>query len=91
MAAWRSKLVRLLVVYFAGFATAIYTLAPEPEKQARRGRDKDLAYATFKSDKLAKSFNSGMHKCIDLGKDAASRAGKLIRHKLNERELLTDR
>jgi len=31
MGAWRSKFIFLLIVYFAGFATAIYILVPVPE------------------------------------------------------------
>jgi hypothetical protein len=87
MAAWRRKLVFLLVVYFAGFATAIYTLAPGPKKRARRSSGKDSALAALQSDEFAKSFNRGMHKCIDFSKDAACRAGKFIKHKLDESEL----
>ena len=87
MAAWRRKLVVLLIVYFAGFATAIYTLAPGPKKQARRPGKKNSALAAVKSDEFAKSFNTGMHKCIDFSKDAAWRAGRFIKDKLDEREL----
>jgi len=84
MCGWRSKLIFLLVVYFSGFATAVYTLAPPPEKSAPQAGGKDLTYAAFKSDEFAKSFNAGMHKCIDLGKDFAWRAAKMMKEKLDE-------
>ncbi len=82
MRTWRGKFVFLLVVYFAGFATAIYTLAPVPEN---RIRNKSFASSVFKSDGFAQSFNSAMHKCVDFGKDVACRTGKLIKQKYNNR------
>ena len=84
MCGWRSKLILLLVVYFSGFATAVYTLAPAPEKSAYQAGAKDFTYPAFKSDAFAKSFNAGMHKCIDLGKEFAWRAAKLMKEKLDE-------
>jgi len=85
MSSWRTKLIFLLVVYFAGFATAIYTLAPAPEKRAHQHREKQFAYAAIKSDRFAKSFNRGMHKAIDFGKDATRSAGAFLKQKLDER------
>jgi hypothetical protein len=86
MRGWRGKIIFLLVVYFAGFATAIYCLAPVPEDQANQSTEKrGFAHSVLKSDEFAKSFSSGMHKCIDYGKDAASRAGEFIRQKFDER------
>lgn len=82
MRTWRGKFVFLLVVYFAGYATAIYTLAPVPEK---RTRSKSVASSMFKSDDFAKSFNSAMHKCVDFGKEVALRTGKRMKQKINER------
>jgi len=85
MRGWRSKVIFLLVVYFAGFATAIYFLAPAPENQTNASIDKGLAYSVLKSNEFAKSFNSGMHKCIDFAKEAALRVGELIKQKLDEK------
>ena len=83
----RGKFVFLLIVYFAGFATAIYTLAPVPENQASRFSEKSFTSSAFKSDEFAQSFNTGMHKCLDFGKDFAWRMGKFIKQKLDERQL----
>jgi len=85
MRSWRIKLIFLLIVYFAGFATAVYTLAPVPENQAYRSSEKSFVYSALKSDDFAQSFNTGMHKCIGFGKDAAWRVGKFIKQKLNEK------
>lgn len=86
MGGWRSKIIFLLVVYFAGFATAIYCLAPVPEKYAASSEEKGFVYSVFKSDDFAQSFNSGMHKCLEFGKGAAKQAGKFIKQELDERQ-----
>jgi hypothetical protein len=85
MGGWRSKLIFLLIVYFAGFATAIYCLAPAPDEKARRPSEKGFAYSALKSDEFAKSFNVGMHKCLYYGKDAAQRASVFLKQKLDDR------
>jgi len=86
MGTWRGKLILLLVVYFAGFATAIYTLAPTPENQAARFSEKSFTYSALKTDEFAQSFNSGMHKCLDFSKELACRMGKFIKQKIDERQ-----
>lgn len=86
MRGWRIKFIFLLIVYFAGFATAIYTLAPTPENKAGRSREKGFAHSSLKSDEFAKSFNTGMHKCIDFGKDAALRTAKFLKQKFDEKQ-----
>ena len=94
MRGWRIKFVFLLIVYFGGFATAIYTLAPVPENNAAR-RPSLVAQVTghesrITSQEFAQSFNSGIHKCIDFGKDAAWRTAKFIKQKIDQRQLRTD-
>jgi hypothetical protein len=86
---WRSKFIFLLIVYFAGFATAIYTLAPAPENTKpfslgaligpRSGQTERLT-----SEEFVESFNAGMHKCVEFGKAAALHAAKLIKEKMKE-------
>jgi hypothetical protein len=85
MRGWATKLTFFLIVYFAGFATAIYMLAPVPESQARQSHKKSFVHSAFKSDEFAKSFNQGMHKSIDFSKNAACRVGKFIKQKLNDK------
>ena len=84
MGGWRVKLIFVLVVYFAGFATAIYSLAPAPEGQSYQGGEKSLVGSALKSDEFAQSFNAGMHKCLDFARDVAWRAGRFIKQKLDE-------
>ena len=95
MRGWRIKFVFLLIVYFAGFATAIYTLAPVDEKNTKASvgsffsrnttDEKDSVFSALKSDDFAKSLNTGMHKCVDFGKEAAWRTGKFIKRKIEEK------
>jgi len=83
MRGWKAKLVFLLIVYFAGFATAIYCLAPAPEAQVG---EEGFAHSAVKSEQFAQAFNVGMHKCLDFAKDATLRMSSFIRQKLNERQ-----
>ena len=89
MRGWRTKFIFLLIVYFAGFATAIYTLAPEPDNEARisqKSSHRSFAHSTFNSEQFTKSVNSGIHKCIDLSKEAACRIAEFIKEKIEERQ-----
>ncbi len=98
MPRWRMKFVLILAAYFAGFATAIYCLAPVPQDQtqmlysysdaaaASKNSEKGFVYSAFKSDEFAKSFSGGMHRCVDYAKDAAERAGKFIKQKYDQRQ-----
>ncbi len=86
MRGWRIKLIFLLIVYFAGFATAIYTLAPVPENQSRQSSEKTFVNSVLKSNEFAQSFNAGMHRFLGSAKDAAWRAGRFIRQKSQESE-----
>ena len=84
MRGWRSKFIFTLLVFFAGFATAIYTLAPAPEDKAIGHSDKNSPQAKFNSEEFVKDFNSGIHKCLEFGKEAAQRTAKLLKEKLKE-------
>ena len=83
MRGWKTKLVFLLIVYFAGFATAIYCLAPAPEAQPG---EESFTLSAVKSNQFAQSFNVGMHKCLDFAKDATLRVSSFIKQKLDERQ-----
>jgi len=86
---WRSKLVFLLIVYFAGYATAIYTLAPVPENKNVQHANSSFTFSALKSDKFAQSFNVEMRRCLDLAKDAAQKAGRFIKQKIDENHIKT--
>ena len=84
MRGWRSKFIYTLIVFFAGFATAIYTLAPAPKDKAFRYSNRSSPQSSFDSEKFVKDFNSGMHKCLAFGKEAALRTAKLVKDKVKE-------
>jgi hypothetical protein len=80
MGSWRGRLVFILIVYFAGFATAIYCLVPvEPELAHRQTDQYGFVHSVFKSDDFAQSFNDNMHKCINYAKNTASRVTEYIK------------
>jgi len=94
---WRTKFVFLLIVYAAGFATAVYCLAPTPDQKVQPPRqlagtsnavqhvwESAQVGSTLKSQELIKSFNSGMHKCIGFSKEAVAEAAKLLQTKIDE-------
>ena len=81
---WRTKFVFMLIVYFAGFATAIYCLAPAPEQASGKSGSRTFADKALKSDEFARSLNSGMHKAIDFSKEVATHAAEMIREKIDE-------
>ncbi len=78
---WSNKLIFLFIVYFAGFATAIYCLAPVPDEYQQDETERTFAYSAIKSDEFARSFNSGMRKCVSFTKDAAIRAGDYLKER----------
>jgi len=90
MQGWRRRLIFLLIIYFAGFATAIYCLAPVPENQAGQPREKSFVNSALKSDEFAQSFNAGMHKCMDFARDAARHMGRFVKQKLDDREAMVE-
>jgi hypothetical protein len=81
---WRTKFIFLLIVYFSGFATAIYMLAPAPEGSAEKSFGNISSASAFDSQEFAKSFNTGMHKCLAFGKEAAWHTAEFIKEKLKE-------
>ena len=82
---WRGKIVLLLIFYSAGFATAIYCLAPVPQEQAALYGEKGFPQSAIKSDWFAKSANVTLRKLLDFSKDAAVRTTDYIKQKANEK------
>ena len=83
---WRNKLIFLLVVYFAGFATAVYCLAPAPQGTGNQSGEKSLAHLAFKSEEFATALNKGLHKLIDFSKTAALYTSDIIKQEYNQRK-----
>jgi len=85
MRGWRNKLLVLLFVYSAGFATAIYALVPGSydlaEEQGRPTAPKSFVVSFLKSDDFAHRFRVAMDKCLDLGQDASRKAADIFAEK----------
>ncbi|MDO8302653.1 MAG: hypothetical protein Q7T18_05380 [Sedimentisphaerales bacterium] len=83
---WRNKVLVVLIVYFIGFATAIYALAPVSTQAAGptvpNSRSQSFSHSLLKSDEFALKFNSGMRTCLKAGSDAAMRTGEFIKGKV---------
>ena len=58
---WRSKFIFLLIVYFAGFATAIYYLAPSG-REGCQGQDYQAGSYSSSSDNESQSSGSALFK-----------------------------
>jgi len=86
MRGFRSKFILLLIVYFAGFATAIYTLEPVPDNEnAADSSQHSFAASALKSDEFARDCSRSLHKCADFLKEITCRAGDFIKEKIEER------
>ncbi|HON90695.1 MAG TPA: hypothetical protein PK373_07945 [Sedimentisphaerales bacterium] len=81
---WRTKFIFLLIVYCAGFVTAVYCLAPTPEQGTRGSLGLAGMAGTIKSEELAKSVSSGIHKCVDLGQEAAAQLARRIQAQIGK-------
>ncbi len=84
MRGFRGKFILLLIVYFAGFATAIYTLAPVPDSENSSQSEHSFAHSALKSDEFAQKFNVQLHRCIDFIREKSCEAGEYIKEKINE-------
>ncbi len=77
MGRWRAKLVTTMVVYSAGFLTAIYFLGPGPKSSTDMFK---LPEGTsFDRERVLRKVNAGLHGAVDLGKDAAKHMAAVIK------------
>jgi len=86
---WRSKLLLALIIYFAGFATAVYYLAPASDRpnsgESRAGGFGFGGRASqFKSEEFAEVAGANVRKLVSFAEEKAVELGKLIRTKLAE-------
>jgi uncharacterized membrane protein len=85
----KSKFIFLLIAYFAGFATAIYCLAPSAgQNEIEQAGKEILAESACKSEQFAQSFNSKMHIVLDYAKGASKGAsrhlGRFIKQQIKQ-------
>jgi hypothetical protein len=84
MVGFRTRFFFLLIVYFAGFATAVYVLSPTPEAGNSDTMQAENFKSVLNSGQFTEAINTGMLKCVGLGKEIAGRASVLIKEKLEE-------
>ena len=88
---WRSKLLFILIVYFAGFATAVYFLAPVDEEMAASVNsnesyrsDESYQHRQFDTEQFAQATSARLHEFFSFAGDKASEVSELIKEKLAE-------
>ncbi|MCK4886202.1 MAG: hypothetical protein KAS96_02375 [Planctomycetes bacterium] len=80
------KLIFLVLIYCAGFATAIYMTTPATA-EAGDSYQGQLNSAPAISPETAQKINVGMQMCVDVSKDVAVSASEYIKNKLKERDV----
>ena len=80
------KLIRLLIVYFAGFLTAVYFLVPVEQQgpQAAQASEAQIQQPLSKTEPILQSVSKGLHTCVDYTKEAAKDLGAKIKQKIDE-------
>lgn len=89
MRAWRAKLLFMMIVYFAGFATAIYTLAPAQNNEQYADVDSGFVRSSDASAVKAQQFkqfaDAGFAKFLSFAEEKTIVAGRFVKQKLAER------
>ncbi|MCK4999611.1 MAG: hypothetical protein KAS23_08750 [Anaerohalosphaera sp.] len=85
MRGWRSKMLVVLVMYFAGFATAIYTIAPSNASAAGSAYVSDEGGGpSSQADQIAVKVKTGMTKFFSFAEEKITHAGNVIKKKMAE-------
>ncbi len=95
MRSWRSRLLSTLIVYAAGFATAVYALAPA-ESAGTSGKPGTKATAQADawkagSEQFAKAAGVGLRKFVSFAEEKAFQASEAIQKKLAEKQRGTEK
>ncbi|HPD48013.1 MAG TPA: hypothetical protein P5279_01635 [Anaerohalosphaeraceae bacterium] len=89
MRRWRTKLLTALIIYFAGFATAIYYLAPAGERgkmseRNLKGFDLRGRVSEFRASEFGVTAETNVKKFVSFAEEKAVQLGEYIRAKLAE-------
>jgi hypothetical protein len=84
---WRGKLITALVIYFAGFATAIYFLAPVTETADKAKQVTSSRESNSETQQFAMAFNGKMKQALSFAEEKAVEIGQVIKTELAERQL----
>ena len=83
---WKSRTVFLTIVYFSGFATAIYWLVPGENDGEVSFAGTSFGAISQNSDGLARDIKTKMDLGMKFAKEAFAKANELIKQKINERQ-----
>ena len=90
---WRSKLLLALIIYFAGFATAVYYLAPADAnanadgiKAGGFGFGSQASVSESKSGEFGKIAGASMRKFVTFAEEKAVQLGEIIKKELDEQK-----
>ena len=72
-------------MYFVGFATAIYALAPVADAEPHSAKIRSHSGTGSNSEQFASAFNSHMRKYLSVAEEKAEKLGEFINEKLAER------
>ncbi|MHC4524834.1 MAG: hypothetical protein ACYSU8_04785 [Planctomycetota bacterium] len=95
MGSWRSKILFTLIIYGAGFVTAVYFLAPCPVQasdQTQQGETIVRSHgaqtvtdnASINSQEWVTTVRTGIDTCIRFAEEYALRAADLIRSQMGQ-------
>jgi len=88
MRGWKSKLILLLVVYFAGFASAVYMLAPMAGEEYNGQLTMGQRMGRFDVSSLkSEEFNCRVEKCMTKMKEIAGELAVYLKNKFDAREV----
>ena len=82
MSGFRAKFIILLIVYFAGFVTAVYLFTPvsqQSNQSVQKGPD-----SSFTTNWFVQTLNTGLHGAVDVTKSATYTASSYIRQKIDD-------
>lgn len=77
----KSRFVTALVIYFAGFGTAIYYLAPQ-DAQAEGYSEVASSQVDAAGEKAAFELGEGLRKCVDMVSVKSDEFGEFIKEKI---------
>ena len=83
---WRGKLIVALIIFFAGFATAIYFLAPVTETTGESGKVTRSRESNSETHQFAIAFNGKMKQALSFAEEKAVEIGQVIKTELAERQ-----
>ena len=85
----RSKILFGLIFYFAGFATAIYFLAPAgdniDENRIKTGKTRIGRQQNSKTEKFAQDFNTNMRKCKTIAEEKALAVSEMLKQAMAQK------